>query len=187
MSTKSLAHDVKFTSNSPKSQPFSDREILEPSFSALPMKYTSKSDFEQIIADIDEDIRCFDNVNPGVQKPSEPHRGPSQQSGNGPSPEKDPTQITHSSLMDSSPLKDISNHPPPQGPLNPGNEKRWLRIQRPTHAIGDENDEISLGKRGALPTSENSNSQKRRAVTKDVSTTSLSQTAAAGTQPRRSR
>ena len=187
MSTKSLAHDVKFTSNSPKSQPFSDTEILEPSLSALPMKYTSQPDFEQIIADIDEDIRCFDKVDLGAPKPSEPQPGPSQQSGNGPSPAKDPTIKTPSSLMDPNPLKDISNHPPAQGLLNPGNEKRWLRIQRPTHAIGDENTEISLGKRGALPTSENSNSQKRRAVTKDASTTPLPQTAAAGTQPRRSR
>ena len=75
LSPKSLAHDVKLTSNSPKRQPISDTEISEPPFSALPTKYTPQAYFDQLIADIDKDIRCFDNVNTAVTKPTEHHSG----------------------------------------------------------------------------------------------------------------
>lgn len=71
LSPKSLAHDVKLASNSPKRQSTSDTECSEQPFLARPMKYTPQVNFDQLIADIDEDINCFDNVDPAGKSPNE--------------------------------------------------------------------------------------------------------------------
>lgn len=58
-------------------------------------------------------------------------------------------------------------------------------MQRPTPILDETNLEFSLGKRGPLPTLENSNSQKRRAALGDDSSPPSPQMAIAGKQPRR--
>ena len=69
--------------------------------------------------------------------------------------------------------------------MNPANDKRWVRMQRPTHISDEAKDVVSLGKRGPLPIIEYFKSQKRRAMLGDDSLTPLPQTAMAGKQPRR--
>ena len=84
-----------------------------------------------------------------------------------------------------SPLNDITNTPPSQNLMNPANDKRWVRMQRPTHISDEAKDVVSLGKRGPLPIIEYFKSHKRRAMLGDDSLTPLPQTAVAGKQPRR--
>nr|POE60401.1 putative ribonuclease h protein [Quercus suber] len=143
------------------------------------MKFTTQVSFDQLIADIEKDIHCFDSTNPACKNPKELHMGRSHLGEKGPStvnvtPNNTPTKSTTQS-----PLKDITNHTLAQSPLNPGNDKHWIRIQWPIAIAEDENMKVYIGKRGSLPTTENSNSQKRRAVTEDGSDTPLPQTAVA--------
>ena len=89
------------------------------------MKTTPQVIFDQLIANIDEDIRCFDNVDPACKNLNEPLPGRSQLDNKGPSTIKDPTPknpLTKPTIP--SPLKDITNVTPAQCPLDPANDKR---------------------------------------------------------------
>ena len=136
------------------------------------MKTTPQVIFDQLIADIDEDIHCFDSMDPACKNLNEPLPCQSQLDDKRPSTIKDPTPknpLTKPTVP--SPLKDVTNVTSAQCPLNPANDERWVRIQRPTHRSEDENLEVSIGKHVSLPTTKDSNSQKGRVVSGDDSAT----------------
>lgn len=104
LSSKSLDHDVNFASNSSKRQSTTDTEFSEPPFLAHPTKYTPQVNFDQLIADIDKDIRCFDIVDPACKIPSKLHLGRSQLDDKGPNTVKDTPTSTLAKPTDPSPL-----------------------------------------------------------------------------------
>lgn len=125
-------------------------------------------------------------MDPARNNSNDTHLGRSPFHDNGTNKPKDsPTKSHHVKPTDPSPLKDITNSTLAQLPLILASDRRWVRMQRPTPILDETNLEFSLGKRGPLPTLENSNSQKRRAALGDDSSPPSPQMAIAGKQPRR--
>ena len=164
-----------------------------PVFSAdpvmVPSVQTNKAVvFDELIADIDRDIQCFDKKDPAeislmgcqVNNPPPLHNG--LHFPNSPHPSPQPMEPIQSSQ-----LQDNPNHSSPQHPQHLSNERKWVRLLRPNISPNDELSEISLGKRGTSSNFENSQPLKRLATSMDVLPNGPTQTAAAGRQPRRSR
>ena len=142
---------------------------------------TQPLDFSQLIQEIDVDIRCFDNEAPTCHNPiisnlgRSPLIGSENESLIGP-PTKDP--LTKPQV--SNPTQETNTSTPTPNLTNPVSDKKWVRIQRPTHIPAEENVVVSLGKRSPPPILEYSRSQKRRTTNGDDSSTPSPETAAAG-------
>ena len=144
--------------------------------------------FEELIADFDRDIHCFDRMVPtkNISNGNQEKRTSSLQNGphipNTSHSSPHPMEPIHLSL-----LKDITKNSSSHHQLNWDNDKKWVCIQRTNFCPNDELLETSLGKRGASSSLENSQPLKRLATNEDVLPNRPTQTVVAGRQPRRSR
>ena len=137
--------------------------------------------FDQLIFDINRDIHYFDRVAPAqmssndnqVEHNPSHHIGPHTPSTS--LLNQQPTEPIHSG-----PLKDITNIPSAGPQLNSNSDKKWVRMHRPNLSPNDEPLETSLGKRGSLPSLENSKPLKHLATRDNVLPTPSPPMAVAG-------
>ena len=161
LSPKIVEQDANTVSISPQGQSSTDTDCTGPPFLGSTLKPTQPLDFGQLTEEVDVDIRCFDNADPACYNVNNCHLGRSpllvneQESLNG-SPTKGPL----TKPRDSNPTQDTNSTTPAQNLMNPANDKKWVRMQRPTHIPVEENAVVSLGKRGPSPTLEYSRTQK---------------------------
>ena len=160
----------------PSTPVFSTDPVMVP-----PIQTNKSLVFEELIADIDRDIHCFDRKDPAgkISIGNQENCPPPFQ--NGPHiPNTSHSSPQPMEPIQSSPLQDITNHSSPQNQLHLDNDRKWVRIHRPNFSPNDELLEISLGKRGASSNLENSQPLKRLATSEDVLPNRPSQTAAVG-------
>ena len=183
-----VEQDKSSVSISPQDQPSTDTDCMGPPFLGSTQMPTQPLDFSQLIEEIDVDIHRFDNAAPACHNPNNSNLGRSPLLVNEhETPIGPPTKGPLTKPCDSNPTQDTNTTSPTQNLTNPVSDKKWVRMQRPTHIPVKENVVVSLGKRSPSPTFEYSRTQKRRTTQGDDSSTPSLETAAAGRQPCRSR
>nr|POE71197.1 hypothetical protein CFP56_34567 [Quercus suber] len=153
----------------------------EPLLLVPPMKSKQPIPFDQIMAEIDRDIQCFDRVEPAQLSSKISHQVQTSSHPIGPNisliPTEIPTSLIPSESSKTGPLNDITNISLAHVSSEAENERKWARIQRPNFLSTDEPLETSLGKRGPLPNLVDTNPLKRRTTSDDDSLSSSSKTA----------
>nr|POE85045.1 hypothetical protein CFP56_40531 [Quercus suber] len=120
----------------------------EPLLLVPPMKSKQPIPFDQIVAEIDRDIQCFDRVDPAQLSSKISHQVQTSSHPIGPNIDLIPTEFPHSLIPTEStkagPLNDITNISLAHVSSEADNASKWARIQRPNFLSTDEPLETSL-------------------------------------------